>query len=103
MTRWRLTVIGKVFTAFFLSVWGYLSLVYAFGRSLLKRTGWQTYSPAASLALGLLLLLPLIRIPYVGGFFVVIYLSLGLGLAITTHFGSNEPWDLTSLLEEDSK
>ena len=54
-------------------------------------------------AQGLLLLLPQVRIPYVNGFFVVIYLGLGLGLAITTHFGSNEPWDFTSLLEEDSK
>ena len=87
--------------AFFLSLWGYLSLVYFYGRSLLIRTGWQGSSPAWSLALGLLLLLPLVRIPYVGGFFVVVYLSLGLGLVITTHFGSNEPWDLTPLLEED--
>jgi hypothetical protein len=93
------TVISAV-TAFFLSVWGYLCLVYACGRSLLRRTGWQASSPMLSLFLGLLLLLPLVRIPYVGGFFVIFYLSLGLGLVITTHFGSNEPWDLTPLLEE---
>ena len=96
------SIIAAIIT-FFLSVWGYLSLVYAFGRGLLSRTGWQASSPVASLALGLLLLLPLIRIPYVGVFFVFVYLSLGLGLTITTHFGSNEPWDLTPLLEEDSK
>jgi hypothetical protein len=87
--------------AFFLSVWGFLSLVYTCGRSLLIRTGWKESSPHLSLALGLLLLLPLVRIPYVGGFFVILYLSLGLGLVIITHFGSNEPWNLTPLLEED--
>ena len=87
--------------AFFLSIWGFLSLVYTCGRSLLIRTGWQGSSPTISLALGLLLLLPLVRIPYVGGFFVILYLSLGLGLVISTHFGSNEPWNLTPLLEED--
>ena len=93
------TIISAV-SAFFLSIWGYLCLVYAFGRSLLRRTGWQAHSPVLSLFLGLLLLLPLVRIPYIGGFFVIFYLSLGLGLVITTHFGSNEPWDLTPLLEE---
>jgi hypothetical protein len=87
--------------AFFLSVWGYLSLVYTCGRTLLMRSSWRSSSPVVSLALGLLLLLPLVRIPYVGGFFVIVYLSLGLGLVITTHFGSNEPWEITPLLEED--
>jgi hypothetical protein len=96
------SIIAAVST-FFLSVWGYLSLVYACGRGLLNRTGWQMSSPSLSLILGLLLLLPLVRIPYVGIFFVVVYLSLGLGLVITTHFGSNEPWDLTPLLEEVRK
>jgi hypothetical protein len=54
-----------------------------------------------SLASGLLLLLPLVRIPYMGSIFVIIY--LGFGLVIATHFGSDEPWNLTPLLEEDTK
>jgi len=56
-----------------------------------------------ALALGLLLLLPLIRIPLVGGFFVIIYVSIGFGLVISTRFGSDEPWNLTPLLEEDKE
>lgn len=88
---------------FFLSVWGFLCIVYALGRSLIIRAGWHGSSPAASLALGLLLLVPLVRIPYMGSIFVLIYLSFGLGLVIATHFGSDEPWNLTPLLEEDSK
>ncbi len=93
------SIISAVVT-FFLSFWWFLSLSYVRGRSLLIRTGWQGPSPALSLALGLLLLMPLVRIPYIGGFFVILYLSLGLGLVITTHFGSNEPWTLTPSLEE---
>ena len=87
MTRWRLSVVGLVIIA--LVLWGMLFIL-----NLRPEYGQ-----------GLLLLQPLIRIPYggVGGFFVVIYLGLGLGLAITTHFGSIEPWDYTSFLEEDSK
>ena len=85
MIRWRLTVIGLVIIALVFSGMLFIS-------NLRPEYG-----------LGVLLLQPLIRISYVGGFFVVIYLGLGLGLAITTHFGSSEPWDFTSLLEEDSK
>ncbi len=90
-------------TLFFLSIWGYLSVAYSLGRSLLVRAGWQRSWPAAGLALGLLLLLPLVRIPRVGGLFVIIYVSIGFGLVISTHFGSNEPWNLTPLLEEDKE
>ena len=88
-------------TLFLLAVWGYLSVAYSLGRSLLIRAGWQRSWPSVSLALGLLLLLPLIRIPLVGVFFVIIYVSIGFGLVIATHFGSNEPWNLTPLVEED--
>jgi hypothetical protein len=88
---------------FFLSVWVYLCIDNAPGRSLIIRAGWNGSSPAISLALGLLLLLPLIRIPYIGSLFALIYLSFDSGLVIATHFGSDEPWNLISLLEEDRK
>ncbi len=88
---------------FFISVWGHLAVAYAVGRCLLSRAGWQRSSPALSLALGLLLLLPLTRIPVVGTFFMIVYVSLSFGLVIATHFGSEEPWNLTPLLEEDNQ
>jgi hypothetical protein len=53
--------------------------------------------------LGLLLLLPLVRIPYNGALLVILHFSLLLGSVIITHFGSNEIWNLTTLLEEDRK
>ena len=83
------------------SAWGFLAAAYALGRLLLSRTGWwDRPSPVVGLALGLLLLLPLARIPFVGGGVMILYIGLGMGLAITTHFGSNEPWSLIPLLEE---
>lgn len=83
-----------------LAAWGFLAAAYALGRVLLVRAGWGGTSPVVALALGLLLLLPLARIPYAGGIVMLVYIGLGLGLAVTTHFGSNEPWSLNSLLEE---
>ncbi len=84
----------------FLAAWGFLAAAYTLGRLLLSRAGWGRRSPILALGLGLLLLLPLARIPLVGGIVMVVYMGLGLGLAITTRFGSGEPWSLIPLLEE---
>ena len=84
-----------------LSLWGYLVVSYAVGRFLLNKAGWGQVSPLAGLALGLLLLVPLMRIPLAGGIVLIIYMGLGLGLVIATRFGSNEPWSLKPLLEEE--
>ncbi len=97
-----LTILAA-FLLVFVSMWGFLSAAYALGRLLLAKAGWGRWSPAVALALGLLLLVPLIRIPLVGGVIMIIYMGLGLGLVITTRFGSNEPWSLIPLLEEDKE
>jgi hypothetical protein len=97
-----LTILAA-FALFTFSVWGYLSLAYTFGRILLLRAGWLQSSALTALALGLLLLLPLSRIPFIGALFTLLFLSLGLGVVIASRFGSNEPWNLTSLLEEDKE
>ncbi len=83
-----------------LAVWGFLAAAYTLGRLLLVRAGWGARLPVQALGLGLLLLLPLARIPYAGGIVMIVYIGLGLGLAITTRFGSNEAWSLIPLLEE---
>jgi hypothetical protein len=65
-------------------------------------TRWRlTVVGMIGIALGLLLPVPLVRIPYIGAIFVIVY--LGLGLVIATHFGSDEPWNLIPFLEEDTK
>lgn len=87
----------------FVSVWGFLAAAYTAGRLLLERAGWSRLSPLTALALGLLLLLPVIRIPLVGGIVTIIYMGLGLGLVISTRFGSDESWSLIPLLEEDKE
>lgn len=100
----RITFPFTILAAFllvFLSVWGFLGAAYALGRRLLVKAGWARWSPVAALALGLLLLLPLIRIPIAGGIITAIYIGLGLGLVISTRFGSNQGWSLIPLLEED--
>jgi hypothetical protein len=97
-----LTILAAL-SFFFLSVWGQLSIAYTIGYRLLTRAGWLRSSPAAGLALGLLLTLPLTRIPFAGGLFMLIFFSLGLGIVIATRFGSAEPWNLIPLLEEDKE
>ncbi|MGE5072053.1 MAG: hypothetical protein ACM3MF_01380 [Anaerolineae bacterium] len=85
-----------------LAAWGFLAAAYTVGRTLLLKAGWGGLSPLVALALGLLLSLPLLRIPFVGGIMMVVYIGLGLGLVIATRFGSNEPWSLISLTEEEN-
>lgn len=87
----------------FLSLWGFLAGAYTAGHLLLSKAGWGRRLPAIDLALGLLLLLPVVRIPYAGGVVLILYMGLGLGLVIITRFGSNESWSLIPLLEEDTE
>jgi hypothetical protein len=88
---------------FFLSVWGFATAAYVLGRYLMRKAGWGHFSPVIDVALGLLLLLPLMRIPFAGGIVMIVYVGLGLGLVIVTRFGSDESWSLISLLEEENE
>ena len=87
---------------FALALWGYLALAYTLGRSLLRKADWSA-SPFAALALGLLLLHALIHLPFAGIAFVILSIGTGLGVVITTRFGSMQPWDLNLLLEDKNK
>ena len=82
-----------------LALWGYLALAYALGRKLLHKADWSA-SPFAALALGLLLLHALIHLPFAGIVFALLSVGAGLGVVITTRFGSMQPWDLNLLLED---
>lgn len=87
------------FSLFLLCLWGYLSLVYSLGHLLLQKADWPI-SPFAALALGLLLLHSLSHLPFAGFVFALLGAGVGLGVVITTRFGSMQPWDLNLLLEE---
>ncbi len=96
-----LFTILALFALLFLAVWGFLAVAYVVGGQLLRKAGWARSSPVLGVGLGLLLLLPLARIPFVGAIFTLFYIGLGFGLVVATHFGSNEAWSLNPLLEED--
>jgi hypothetical protein len=84
---------------FFLSIWGYVTLAYSLGSALFSRAAWKG-SPLTALFLGLLLLQPLAHLPYLQVLAILALASTGLGVVITTRFGSNEAWSLNPLLEE---
>jgi hypothetical protein len=96
-----LTVL-TVLALFVLALWGYLALAYALGRSLLRKADWPA-SPFAALALGLLLLHALIQIPFAGIAFALLSIGAGVGVVITTRFGSMQPWDLNLFLEDQKE
>jgi hypothetical protein len=85
---------------FITSFIGLVALAFSLGRGLLRRTNWRLVSPLFPLLLGILSLFTLIRIPFLGGVFLVLFTSLGVGNAIVTHFGTGQDWNLNSLTEE---
>lgn len=98
----RITFPLAVLTAvaiFVFSVWGYLVFAYTLGRSLLLLGNWFR-SPLTALLIGLLFLQGLMHLPYIGIIFTLLIVGTGLGVVITTHFGSMQPWDLNPLLED---
>jgi hypothetical protein len=87
---------------FILSLWGYLALAYTVGGLLLSSADWFR-SPFAALLLGLLILHALIHLPFVGVLISLLGVGAGLGIVITTRFGSLQPWDVNMLLEENKE
>ncbi|HVN15226.1 MAG TPA: hypothetical protein VMT73_05745 [Anaerolineales bacterium] len=96
-----LTVLTAI-TLFIFSVWGYLVVAYVLGRGLLVRGGWFR-SPLTALLIGLLFLQGLMHVPYLGIILTLLFGGAGLGVVITTRFGSMQPWDLNPLLEENKE
>ncbi len=84
------------------SLVGLVALAYTLGRELLRRAGWPL-SPIYALMLGQLILFAFERLPWIGGLFLVLFASLGLGATIVSHFGSGEPWNLPPLLEANQE
>lgn len=93
-----LTVISAL-SLFLLCLWGYFSLAYSLGCLLLQKAGLRI-SPLAALAFGLLILHSLAHVPFAGFIVALVGAGAGLGVVITTRFGSMQPWDLNLLLEE---
>ncbi|MEW6715993.1 MAG: hypothetical protein AB1345_00590 [Chloroflexota bacterium] len=83
---------------FITSFVGYTVLALKLGQSLLNRAHWRL-SPLFSLLLGLLILYPLSKLPFIGIALTILFLGLGLGVVIATRFGSDRQWELDILQE----
>jgi hypothetical protein len=80
---------------------GVVALAYQMGRLLLTRAAWAQGRPLASLGLGTLILYGLTQVPFFG-LLVLIAISLtGVGVALSTRFGSRGRWSLAPLTEEN--
>jgi len=99
ISTFPLTIIlgGLLFVSGFV---GFVAIAFTLGRALLRRAEWQQTSPLISLLLGLLLLYSLGEILLVGVLLNVVFISLGIGVVITTRFGSGVAWSLSPLKED---
>lgn len=91
-------ILGVVFLLSALG--GMVVLAYQLGKALLTRAEWSGRTPLLSLALGTLILFAFTNVPYLGGVLLILIMLTGVGLSITTRFGSGKPWNLHPLMED---
>jgi len=88
----------------FLSIFvGVIALAYRIGHYLFSFAGFEMISPFYALALGELIIYPLVNIPWIGVLLLVFFCSLGLGVVIASRFGTNKSWSINLLTEEDKE
>jgi hypothetical protein len=86
----------------FLSLFtGVIALAFSIGRFLLNFAGYKMASPFYMLGLGVLVIYPLVNIPWIGALLLVFFCSLGLGVVIASRLGTNKSWSINLLTEED--
>jgi hypothetical protein len=82
---------------------GVIVLAFSIGRYLLHYAGYKMVSPFYVLALGELVVYPLVNIPWIGALLLVFICSLGLGAVIDSRLGTNKSWSINLLTEEDKE
>ena len=88
----------------FLSIFtGVITLAFSIGRYLLHFAGLKGTSPFYALALGELVIYPLVNLPWIGVILLVFFCSLGLGVVIASRLGTNKSWSINLLTEEDKE
>jgi hypothetical protein len=88
----------------FLSIFiGIITLAFSIGRYLLRFAGYKMVSPFYVLALGELVIYPLVNIPLVGALILAFICSLGLGVVIASRLGTNKSWSINLLTEEEKE
>lgn len=86
-----------------INAFGGTPILHRAGHFLLDQAGLKTASPAIEILVGATLLVALITIPLVGMLVLLIFSSLSLGLAISSHFGSGQAWSLHPLIQEEKE
>jgi len=79
---------------------GSVALAYRVGEALVLGAGWDRVGPIGRLAAGTFVLFAVSRIPLVGLALIVLAWSIGLGVVVTTRFGSGTRWSLEALREK---
>ena len=88
----------------FLSIFtGVIALAFSIGRYLLHFAGFKMASPFYTLALGELVIYPLVNIPWLGVLLLFFFCSLGLGVVIASRWGTNKSWSINVLTEEEKE
>jgi len=82
---------------------GVIALAFSIGHYLLHFAGYKMASPFYRLALGELVIYPLVNIPWIGVLLLVFFCSLGLGVVIASRMGTNKPWSINLLTEEEKE
>lgn len=87
-----------------LVIWiGLITFGLVIGTGLSRLAGSQHAGPLGELALGLLVVFALGRLPFVGWLFTLLMITLSLGAAIATHLGSGRHWSLSELKQSSTQ
>ena len=73
------------------------------GRCLMEHAGWIGNSLPMALGLGLIILYALFNLPFIGIFFLIVIACVGLGVVISSRFGTDQPWNINSFVGEEKK
>ena len=94
------SLLGLVFLSSFVGVTAFsLNL----GRWLLERAGWTGNSFPLALGLGLVILYALFNLPFIGIFFLIVIACVGLGATISSRFGTDQSWNINTLVGEEKE
>jgi hypothetical protein len=93
-------LLGLVFLSSFVGVTAFsLNL----GRWLMERAGWIGNSFPLALGLGLVILYALFNLPFVGIFFLIVIICVGLGATISSRFGTDQSWNINTFVGEEKE
>jgi hypothetical protein len=94
---------GLLVLIFLSSFVGVSALCLSLGRWLMDRAGWIGYPLPLALGLGLVILYALFNLPFIGIILLILIACLGLGVTVSSRFGTDRTWNISSFIEEEKK